>query len=399
MADTILAVIGGGASATLLLAHLARLPNVKTLKIDVYDREGRFARGIAYSTLEMPHLLNVRAANMSAFDDDKADFELWAGGHGYGAQDFVPRSLYGKYLDQKRQQAMQKLTVNFIRADVVSSVKTPDGRFSLEIAGHDGPCFYDQVVLASGNVRPLRVKVGVDVAGYYDDPWTADKDRLLQCGEIALIGSGLSAVDMISSLHSRGYKGQITVFSRKALFPATHAAPASYAPFVSSQPLLKPAALYALIRRAVRAARAPGVPWQAVMDSFRGTTKEIWRQGGAEERRYFMTRLFTLWNIHRHRMPPQSARMIADLQALGHLLQVRAAVTEIRPGPVLACADGCVYATEAVINCLGYRYDEPGRSYDVTARLGPARFGELFETTAIPEIRAQAADLARALAH
>ena len=57
-------------------------------------------------------------------------------------------------------------------------------------------------------------------------------------------------------------------------------------------------------------------------------------------------------------------------------------------------------AVEAVINCLGYRYQEEGRKFEPTEKIGPARFGDLFETTAIPEVRAQAAEIAaRILSH
>ena len=101
----------------------------------------------------------------------------------------------------------------------------------------------------------------------------------------------------------------------------------------------------------------------------------------------------TFWNIHRHRMAPQIAEYAATLQISGQMRLIKAGVQAITKGPVVQSTIGAM-PVDAVINCLGYRYDEEGREYEVSDRIGPARFGELFETTAIPEIRAQAHALA-----
>ena len=121
-----------------------------------------------------------------------------------------------------------------------------------------------------------------------------------------------------------------------------------------------------------------------------------WQSWSAAERKHFGKRLMTLWNVHRHRMAPQIAACVAALQKEGRLHLVKAGVRSVASGPTINTANGPV-VVDAVINCLGYRYDEEGRAYIVGERIGPARFGELFETTAIPEIRAQAHALAAAL--
>ncbi len=66
-------------------------------------------RGIAYSTANPDHLLNVRAANMSAFPDDPGHFWNWlnARREALGGLPtcpdpfrFVPRQVYGNYIRQ-----------------------------------------------------------------------------------------------------------------------------------------------------------------------------------------------------------------------------------------------------------------------------------------------------------
>lgn len=385
MAEKRLAIIGGGASCVLLVAHLARNQAAHGLKVDVYDRRGTFGRGIAYSTEHDCHLLNVRAANMSAFRDDKADFANWAKGHGYAPEDFVPRTLYGAYLEQKLKDAGQYLKINFISEDVAHTDQTPDG---YSINGRH----YNHAVLASGNVLPLRPETDGAVAGYFDDPWSADFGVLMQAKTIAILGSGLSAVDMVIALHARQYEGVITIFSRNAILPATHVMPVPYTSFLNEElETLSPLALLRLIKQTVRLAAKQNIPWQSVIDSMRPHTNTIWINWPEEERARFMKRLFTFWNIHRHRMAPQIADIVARMREAGKLRFVKERVQKITAGPVLVTRNQ-TYSMDAAINCLGYRYDE-GRSFAVSARLGPPNFGDLFETTAIPEIREQAARL------
>ena len=385
-----LAVIGGGASAALLVANLARLS--ADVSVDVYDRTGRFARGVAYSTGHERHLLNVRAANMSAYHDDKDHFASWAMARGYAPMDFVPRVLYGHYLEEQLEQAEARISVRRIGEDVLSCVR--EGR-SFTLQTLSGAVAYDNVVLASGNVRALEPRHSSGMTGYYNDPWSADFDHLKNISSIALIGSGLTAVDMVLALNAQGYGGKILVFSRNGLFPARHVDPVPFSSFLSAEDeCAPPHVLLSLIRKTI--ARAD-VPWQSVIDSLRPHTNAIWQSWGATQRERFNKRLLTFWNVHRHRMAPQIADIVDGFRSAGRLVSVKGGVSCIEAGPVVQSTGGR-FDVDAVINCLGYRYEEAGRAYDVGARLGPARFGELFETTAIPEIRMQARMLAEELA-
>ncbi|HET9036071.1 MAG TPA: FAD/NAD(P)-binding protein, partial [Myxococcaceae bacterium] len=60
-------ILGGGASGTLTAVALAALPDVGPLTL--VDQGGAFARGVAYSTEEPRHLLNIPAGRMSAIPD------------------------------------------------------------------------------------------------------------------------------------------------------------------------------------------------------------------------------------------------------------------------------------------------------------------------------------------
>ncbi len=387
MTNKKLAVIGGGASAALLLGHLADYDSAKDITVDIYDRTGRFARGVAYSTEHDCHLLNVRVSNMSAYQEDKEHFAEWAALQGYGPLDFVPRKKYGEYLQSVLSNARQIINTELIEDDVLSSQKS--GRhYAIETASH-GIKKYDHVVLASGNVRPLHPKVDGVVSSYYDDPWCADFKKILAAKEVALIGSGLTAVDMVLALHAKGYAGKILIFSRNSLLPAPHVMPVPFQPFLNKdEERQSPLQLLRLIRHTVQNA---DVPWQSVIDSLRASTNTIWQNWSETERRQFSRRLMTFWNIHRHRMAPEIAEIVKRLHNDRQLVLVKSGVNSISSGAgaVVNTKTGA-YPVGAVINCLGYRYDESGRDFEVSHRIGPANFGTLFETTAIPEIRAQA---------
>jgi uncharacterized NAD(P)/FAD-binding protein YdhS len=399
MAETELAVVGGGASAVLLLAALAREPAAKGMRIDLYERAPeRLGRGIAYSTRQNVHLLNVRAANMSAYEADRDDFARWAAGKEFRPEDFVPRKLYGDYLGEKFEQAKKILNLTVIEADIEAIRKI--GKEEYEIRHGNRKRSYAIVVQASGNARPLKPAVAGEVAWYFDDPWSADFAALGNLRHIVLVGSGLTAADVVLALYARNFQGKISVLSRHALLPAAHAAPASWPSFLTQEDYRQtPCGLLCRIRAEVRKAAEEDVPWQAVIDSLRGHTNPVWEEMPRRTRTQFMKRLFTLWNVHRHRMAPQIGQAMDALVKAGRLELVKASVESVAAGPVVKTSAGDI-AADAVINCLGYRYQEEGRKYEPTEKIGPARFGEQFETTAIPEIRAQAAEIAaRILKH
>jgi uncharacterized NAD(P)/FAD-binding protein YdhS len=101
-----IAIIGAGFTGSLLAVHLlGAAPSGSTVQL--FDGAGRFGRGLAYSTANAEHLLNVRTSNMSAFPEEPADFLRWLSRR-EGArqpaelddlrQRFVSRGLFGDYV-------------------------------------------------------------------------------------------------------------------------------------------------------------------------------------------------------------------------------------------------------------------------------------------------------------
>ena len=123
--------MGGGASATLLLAQLSiQLDAHSSSHINIYivDNSQAFKVGIAYSTKHPSFVLNVAANRMGAFPDKPDDFyqwlidypALWRNLHAdfktieFQRTDFVPRMIYGAYLRWVFDQALDFFAKNNI---------------------------------------------------------------------------------------------------------------------------------------------------------------------------------------------------------------------------------------------------------------------------------------------
>ena len=61
------AIVGAGLSGTLVAVNLLRYAT-RPLRIVMIERRGDFGPGVAYSTTDPQHRLNVPAARMSAFE-------------------------------------------------------------------------------------------------------------------------------------------------------------------------------------------------------------------------------------------------------------------------------------------------------------------------------------------
>jgi len=98
-----LAIVGGGLSGALVAIHLLRQSPSGT-RILLVERRVAAGRGVAYSTECPDHLLNVPAGRISLFPAEPEHFLDWLrararpGSAEIAAADFLPRSLFGRYV-------------------------------------------------------------------------------------------------------------------------------------------------------------------------------------------------------------------------------------------------------------------------------------------------------------
>ena len=421
------AIVGGGASGTILAAQLARRGIASVL----IDGSGRAGVGVAYSTTEPAHLLNVRAEGMSAWADDPGHFATRFEAEGGDSRGFAERRLFGRYLRDILDDAIGNAHTEVEQATAVGarrdgnawSVELDDGR-TLAARG---------LVLATGNQEPEPLRV-FDGAGdrVINNPWTAQAAvrDLAQSGggSVLLIGTGLTMVDLVLSLDAQGYQGWIVALSRRGQIPRGHA---DFEP-ASVQLDEVPSGLRALWRWLRQ--RSARVGWRAAVDSLRPHSHALWQGLSIADQQRFMRHVRPWWDVHRHRIAPQVAdtvhRMIADGQlevVAGRIIGASPAddgvEVEIRRR---GKASGSTERFDFVINCTGplhsiarsrdpllrtlldhgeARPDHLGIGLEVDEHsrvaggehlwaLGPLTKGRYWEIIAVPDIRGQAALIA-----
>jgi uncharacterized NAD(P)/FAD-binding protein YdhS len=430
MARRTVAVIGGGCSGVLITRDLLRCTDDDVVLIEPGEPGG----GLAYGAAQPWHLLNSRAGAMSADADDPHHFVRWAGAEPH---EFLSRREYGRYLGEVFAETAAahpgRLHVRKARA---AALRPAAAGYSIELDHPIGRVRADHVVLATGNLTGGRPAAGLDGhPDYIADPWpTGVLDAVPADAPVLLVGAGLTAVDVALSLTAGGTRrAPITAVSRRGQLPLSH----TVAPAPTAVPALDDCATLRDVVRAVRASAAEAGDWRAVVDGMRPYLDELWLAFTTAEQDAFLRHLARPWECHRHRMAPSVAVRVAELRAAGALL-VRSGgvgpVTVAADGGLLADVGGATQRFGAIVNCSGpgrlpeaagpfigslldtgiARVGPHGLGLDIDAAghlvaadgsvqpwlwlVGPLRRGARWETTAVPEIRAQARRLAVDLA-
>jgi uncharacterized NAD(P)/FAD-binding protein YdhS len=436
---TTIAIIGGGVSGTLTALHLVWQGT--PARVILIDQRPGFGLGLAYSTPSLRHLLNVPAGKISALPNQPDHFLNWLReNHDPTATEktFAPRAVFGRYIQSllaSTSSVEQEIaTVVDVRLHDSGAVLTLDNGCELRA---------DLVVLATGNFDPAPLsgitKAASDLGFYHHNAWAPETyEGLHPDAPVALIGTGLTAVDVVLRLRELGHRGRIIAVSRHGIFPNRHD---DYTPLSSSAiPSDTPATCVAYLR-ALRTAIRGGAEWRAAIDSLRETTNKLWLRLPIEEKERFRRHLQRRWDVVRHRMAPPIADIIEselrngtlDIRE-GHLKTVDASPAGAHI-TLRAHDESESFYADRVINCTGpsmnYRrvpstllqnlfrrglvtsgpldggfhcsqdgavIDAGGHSSEIIFNLGPGRLGDLLESIAVPEICQQAVELALTLA-
>jgi uncharacterized NAD(P)/FAD-binding protein YdhS/predicted metal-dependent enzyme (double-stranded beta helix superfamily) len=455
-----IAIVGGGFSGSMTAAQILRraaAANVE-VKVALVERRGAIGEGLAYGTRDPSHLLNVPAGRMSAWSDKPDDFVDWVSQrHGQtSAKDFLPRQWYGEYVRETLlntaieadESAQLSVTIDEVRR----IARRPLGGWMVHFANH-ASLAADAVVLAIGH-RPPSDPLGKlwrgSRARFIADPWQPFVTNAVRPDEpVVILGTGLTAFDAVLSLSKTPRHAPITLLSRRGLIPETHAAapipPADLKALVAellAEPRgVRVKSLFHLVRNKVRDATAAGHDWRSVVDGLRPHTAALWHAMPLCERQKFLARLRPYWEVHRHRMALDIAVKIqalvdrglvrimagsvsaahADEDAVRLFVRERGQdrLVEVHAGWVLNCTGptACNSAeSNPVIGSLlvhgwvqpdelglGLETTADGNAIDAHGRCSPDLFvvgtlrkPALWESTAVPELRGQAAAVADA---
>ena len=449
------AVVGAGAAGTLTAIHLTtghsrgrRGHGLEILLVDPAEHPGR---GVAYSTTDERHLLNVPVTGMTALPDEPNHFLDWLCRHvgsDVSLDDFARRSDFAAYLaDTLAHLVADTDGVTLVhRRARATGLTMHDGMAELVL--DDGSLVRaDAAVVAPGVFAPGTAWAPAELLDselFVADPWAPGAlDPVPGNGDVLVVGTGLTGVDVALSLDRPGRR--LHLASRRGRLPAVHTI-GRYQTAAAPLPELASVArrsrptdlehLRRLVDRTVRDAVRGRRDWRAAFDTIRPLTGAVWSSLSHADRARFVREDAAWWDLHRHRMAPASAAALHDMRRDGRLTfgaDEVVAVSRVRERLEVRLRSGRVLRVAAVVNCTGPLGDvrragdpfldhllaagtatagplglglttDDGRLVDARGTsaapvwtLGAMRRGELWESTAVPEIRSQAEALAGAV--
>lgn len=338
MAESVV-IIGGGfaGAATAIKLVEAGYP---AGQVTIVEPGSELGRGIAYSTPDLDHLVNGPARMFSLYPGDPGHLSRWLASHpdrrGWNGPDdgnfdasFPPRFLYGDYV----QSELAEIRVKHI-ADRAVDI-SPEGEVVLA-SGRRLPA--TRIVLATGLVRnesgfaisdPVRAQ-----ARYIGDPWAANAYDVVDRseGDVAIIGSSLTMLDIVISLEKRGFQGRYFTFSRRGLIAHCRREVEAWPAFLRPENL--PGTTRALlqeIQRERRAIATAGEDWQRLVLSLRPFIEPLWANASDIERRRFTRHLRTFWDLAFHRAVPDSIAWLDRVREQGRFFNVAGRVNGLAP--------------------------------------------------------------------
>ena len=432
--DRCVVVVGAGAAGTLVATHLLTALSTR-FRVELVDDAATTGRGPAYSTVDERHLLNVPASGMSAFPRDPDHFLRWLRSHhnpDFQPQGFAPRWVYGTYVQSLLTTAAEfPGNASFVRrqARAVDIVRDGD-HFVVELS--DGQRIEARaVVLATGSTPGTgwAPQALLDDPRLISDPWS---QSIPDTGDVLLLGTGLTMVDLAISA-DRDVRTLHTV-SRHDAVPEHHVTPTT-PPTPPPPGITRRSGLDELrrtLRTHVASTTAEVGDWRPAVDGLRPVTAQLWRGLSDADKRRFIREDARTWDVHRHRMAPMTHARFTGVVDSGRLVRHRGTIADVRPGPdalEVTLDDGTVLRVAAVVNCTGpvgtvtadpllarlartglVRPGPAGLGIDTAddgrvlgtlpetqplLAVGSLRRGNLWESTAMPEIREQAYDVAR----
>jgi uncharacterized NAD(P)/FAD-binding protein YdhS len=340
-------VVGGGFAGAAFALHLLRDHPTLPVSLTVVEPRAVLGAGLAYSTEDPAHRVNVAAARMSPFAEDPDHFDRWLRARGTAEGDplapvpgvglFPRRAEFGCYVDEQVRAAASAAPGARFRhvGDRVVAAAPDEGGFRVALEG-GGALHADVLVLAVGHPppalpRPLRALAGDP--RLVADPWDGDAlGRVPRDGAVLILGTGLTGCDAVASLRARGHRGRLLAVSRRGLLPRPRTRlPVEPAGDFASQPAARAVELLRRVRAVVASEAAEGRPWEGVIDALRRQGGTVWGALPAAEKQRFLRHLRAFWDVHRFQCAPQIDALIRHEIAAGGLEVIAASVRDVTP--------------------------------------------------------------------
>ena len=451
-------IIGNGFCGLMTCHHLV-VQSTKKICITIFEKTHNPGQGIAYSPQSEKVLLNVTAGKMSAFPDKPSNFTTWLSNHSNYKNDsneliasaFVPRARYGEYLAELWKKTIElaqskSIQLSFKKEEVVDLDYNEN-----EIILHTEKNKYrvDKVILATGNQLPrnpnIENKMCLNSGKYSQNPWNYSMENVNSTKPIFILGNGLTMVDTVIQIREQQIDNQIISLSPHGFNILPHRNFAitveDWLNKLDEKPSLQ--SLITEINKQLKTLKKHGISAEPLIDYLRPHTQNIWRNFTLTEKRIFLAKFRHVWGVARHRLPfvtydlIQKERIQNSLQIISGKLtsvseltdsfeityydKVLAKEQKIEAAFMINCtgpeSDFSKCNSRLLINCLAKgiiiqdelklgiqtnikSFQTLNSSNEINSSiytLGSTLRGELWESTAINELRSQAKTLAEKL--
>ena len=336
-AEPHIVIVGGGFSGAAVAIHLLGLMP-QGLRVTLLEPRTVPGAGVAYSTAEPSHRINVPASRMQLAGEEEGAFDRWYRSQPAFADDpqarredgalYPQRGQFGRYVSQRFAAAVQAsggrlvhLREQALSVDE-SGLITDTGRRLQS----------DVLILAISHPPPALPRLAApfhDHPALIANPWRADSlATIAPDARVAVMGTGLTMADCIATLSRLGHRGPISAFSRHGLLSRGNTGgaatpwPGEYAQGSLRQRLRQ-------VRADVARAAEQGLPWQVVLDAVRQQGQYIWQSLTFADRQRFLRHLRRYWDVHRYRIAPQVAEVLEQRQREGSLKVLAARLTAL----------------------------------------------------------------------
>ncbi|GEM_PF-965247 len=372
-----IAIIGGGANGVSVLNELVNqltAASTEHVEISLYEKSGIFGAGLAYGTKHDAHILNMPSSTMSAVGGDPTDFHEWLKKphepnlHPYfnaqaEARDFVPRKIFGMYLEDLYKNALKQAEDHGINIEIFNeeALDVTENKDSVVVWSDGKSREFNQTVLCLGNQPPTFGRELKGVPGYFHHAWPEKNitDNIPNDEEVYVIGSSLTAVDVFITLQEKGHSGPIHFVSRQGVLPKVRTFAEAYdlqfltpeniqcltengqkelsledvsqlfmkefkaagaaVPNIDeilSIPLDSPKEI---LKQDVKIAEQEHVEYFSVLKAADEVIGHVWNAISLKDRERFDAHYRTLWNAYDYPMPMQNARKILNALENGQL--------------------------------------------------------------------------------
>ena len=447
-----LVIVGGGAAGLILLANTFEKAT-SPLSIAMINTGYPTGKGIAYSTKNSNHLLNVRVSRMSAFTSDANHFTNWILSkpeyrdyhHENLGERFVARKIYGEYLEDLYQSLVKSENKNIqfdLIIDEVIDIKKTDNGFDIKLKNHesiDGK----KVVLCTGNQPPISLPGISNLKSsnkVFINPWD---DRAVENIDpnqpVFIVGAGLTMVDTVVSLIDQGFKNKIIVVSKHGAIPMAHPVTRVSVPHPEKAPASDIHEIYSELKSKIRSAIDHTEWHEPVLEAVRPFTQKIWQELPIEQKNRFLRHINHRWAKLRHRLPHKVHDFIQSLIDSNQIELYAGKLEDVQDNGTdltirffdKSTESSSTIKAQRIINCIGpegdfHKVENPllknmltsgliakdplSLGFNATGKgeiinkdgevvpnlftIGSGLRGILWESTAIPELRVQAHEMA-----